>query len=53
MCSEGGDTLPGLKQLYYMHQPFDDPRHPCKEEVDEWNLIVINHFRRLVGYNSK
>lgn len=43
----------GLKQLYERHKPFKDERKPTKAEVDEWNRLVINHFRALCGYGDE
>jgi len=52
MCV-GGDTLPGLKELFYEINPFEDIYAPSKADVDEWHRIVLNHLRKIVGYDSE
>lgn len=47
------DVVRGIRELYYKHEPFADPRNPTKAEVDEWHRICINHLRALVGYTSE
>lgn len=42
----------GLLQRYREVQPFADEVNPTVEEIDAWNLEVINHFRRLLGINT-
>lgn len=39
----------GLLQRYREVQPFADEVNPTVEEIDMWNLEVINHFRKLLG----
>lgn len=39
----------GLLQRYREVQPFADEVNPTVEEIDMWNLEVINHFRNLLG----
>lgn len=44
------DVVRGIREVYYEHNPFKDPRNPTRAEVDEWHRICINHIRKLVGY---
>lgn len=46
------DTVLGLKELFEEHNPFFDIYNPSKADVDEWHRLVINHIRKLVGYNT-
>ena len=46
------DTIRGIREVFYQHNPFADNAHPTKAEVDEWHRIAINHVRALVGYTS-
>ncbi|WP_178006183.1 hypothetical protein [Marinospirillum perlucidum] len=48
-----GDTIRGIREVFYENQPFADNRNPTKAEVDEWHRIAINHVRALVGYTSE
>lgn len=48
-----GNTILGLKELYYQHNPFSDVYRPTKAEVDEWHRLVVNHIRKLFGYYCK
>jgi hypothetical protein len=47
-----GDTVLGIRELFYSVRPFFDNRNPTKAEVDEWHRHAINHLRALVGYNQ-
>lgn len=47
------DTMRGLREVFYEHNPFADTKNPTKAEVDEWHRIAINHLRALVGYTSE
>lgn len=47
-----GDTIVGIREVFYQHNPFADNQHPTKAEVDEWHRIAINHVRALVGYTE-
>ena len=49
ICNGSGDTITGLRELYYAKQPFADELNPTKAEVDEWHRLVINHLRVLSG----
>lgn len=42
----------GLKELFYSINPFQDNANPTVEEIENWNLEVIKHFRRLLGKNA-
>lgn len=47
-----GDTVRGIREVFYKHKPFSDNKNPTKAEVDEWHRLAINHLRALVGYTS-
>jgi len=47
-----GDTIRGLREVFYQHNPFADNANPTKTEVDEWHRIALNHVRALVGYGE-
>jgi hypothetical protein len=42
-------TMRGLKELYESKRPFADEKAPTVQEIDVWNIEVINLFRRLLG----
>lgn len=46
------DRLRGIREVFYLHNPFADVNNPTKAEVDEWHRIAINHLRALIGYTS-
>ena len=48
-----GDTIRGIRELFYEKKPFADNKNPTKAEVDEWHKLAINHVRGLVGYTSE
>ncbi len=48
-----GDTVRGIREVFYKNKPFADNANPTKTEVDEWHRIAINHVRALVGYTSE
>lgn len=48
-----GDTIRGLREVFYRHRPFADNTNPTRTEVDEWHRIALNHVRALVGYTSE
>lgn len=39
----------GLKERFYEVNPFADNANPTVQEIEDWNLEVIRHFRRLMG----
>lgn len=47
----GRYNMRGLREHYYSFDPppFADPYYPTVGEVDNWNIEVIRHFRRLIG----
>jgi hypothetical protein len=47
------DTVRGIREVFYDHQPFADNANPTKAEVDEWHRIAINHVRALIGYTAE
>jgi len=48
-----GNTIRGLREVFYEHNPFYDPVNPTKAEVDAWHAIAINHVRAMVGYTEE
>lgn len=51
ICPDG-DTIRGLRELFYSVNPFQDNENPTIAEIDNWHRIALNHVRRLVGYTS-
>ena len=47
-----GDTVRGIRTLFYKHNPFADVKKPTKAEVDNWHALAINHVRAMVGYTA-
>lgn len=47
-----GDTVVGIRDLFYEHNPFADVNNPTKAEVDEWHLLCIRHVRNLAGITT-
>ena len=39
----------GLRERFYEVNPFADNLKPTVAEIDEWNIEVIRHFRKLLG----
>lgn len=39
----------GIRKLFYDIEPFADNANPTTEEINNWNLEVIRHFRRMLG----
>lgn len=46
------NTMRGLRELFYQVQPFADYQNPTVAEIEAWNIEVIRHFRRLLGFNE-
>nr|UOF78738.1 hypothetical protein [Cressdnaviricota sp.] len=42
----------GLKELFYSINPFQDNFNPTPQEIENWNIEVIRHFRRLLGITT-
>lgn len=47
----GPNTVKGLRERFYEVNPFADNTAPTTKEIENWNLEVIRHFRRLLGIN--
>ncbi len=47
-----GDTIRGIREVFYATKPFADDANPTKAEVDEWHRVAINHVRALIGYTN-
>lgn len=47
----GRYQMRGLREHYYSFtpEPFLDPYFPTVGEIDNWNIEVIRHFRKLIG----
>lgn len=43
------NTMRGLRELFYSINPFADNQNPTVPEIDNWNIEVLRHFRRLLG----
>ena len=43
------NTMRGLRELFYEVNPFADVQNPTVAEIDNWNIRVLQHFRRLLG----
>lgn len=48
----GGLAMRGLDKVYDQVKPFKDENNPTVQEIEEWNRIVILHFRRLMGITT-
>ncbi len=48
----GVNTMRGLRELFYQVAPFADNQNPTVSEIENWNIEVIRHFRRLLGFNQ-
>ena len=40
----------GLRDKFYAVKPFADNRNPTVREIEDWNLVAINHIREMLGY---
>ena len=47
-----GNTIRGLREVFYDNNPFSDIVNPTKAEVDNWHMIAVNHVRAMVGYTE-
>jgi len=47
-----GNTIRGLRELFYATNPFADNVNPTKAEVDYWHTVAINHVRAMVNYTE-
>lgn len=50
-CNDCKRPMLGLRELYYNTKPFKDEFNPTAPEIDNWNIQVVRHFRRLIGSN--
>ncbi|MGL6008981.1 MAG: hypothetical protein ACRC1D_05935 [Culicoidibacterales bacterium] len=48
----GPDQMLGLRDRFYELNPFADVRNPTVIEIENWNIEVIRHFRKLLGKNE-
>jgi len=48
-----GNTVLGMRKVFYDENPFADNANPTKAEVDNWHAIVVNHVRAMVNYTSE
>jgi len=52
ICPANGNTVLGLREVFYANNPFADVNNPTKAEVDEWHRISIEHIRNLFGITT-
>lgn len=43
------NTMRGLEEVYNRIKPFADEKNPTPAEIENWNLEVVRHLRRLTG----
>lgn len=48
----GVHTMRGLRERFYEVNPYRDNQNPTPAEIENWNIEVIRHFRRLLGFNQ-
>jgi hypothetical protein len=48
----GVNTMRGLRERFYQVNPFANNTNPTVAEIENWNIEVIRHFRRLLGFNE-
>jgi len=48
-----GNTVRGIRKIFYDKNPFADNVNPTKAEVDNWHAIAVNHVRAMVGYTGE
>lgn len=48
----GINTMRGLREVFYSINPFRDNSNPTVSEIENWNIEVIRHFRKLLGYSE-
>lgn len=46
------NTMRGLRDLFYQVKPFADNQNPTVAEIENWNIEVIRHFRKLLGFSQ-
>ena len=44
-------AIKGLREHFYAINPFKDVTNPTIAEINDWNLEVIRHIRKLFGIN--
>ena len=49
LCPTNSYVVRGLRERFYEIKPFADNKAPTVAEIDNWNIEVIKHFRRLLG----
>jgi hypothetical protein len=48
----GVNTMRVLRERFYQVNPFADTANPTVAEIENWNIEVIRHFRRLLGFSQ-
>lgn len=48
----GVNTMRGIRELFYRVAPFADNQNPTVTEIENWNIEVIRHFRKLLGFSQ-
>lgn len=47
-----GYVTRGIREHFYNINPFADNSNPTPAEIDNWNVEVIRHFRRMFGIST-
>ena len=48
----GVNTMLGLRERFYQVNPFQNNSDPTVAEIENWNIEIIRHFRKLIGFNQ-
>lgn len=48
----GVNTMRGIRERFYEVNPYADNRNPTVAEIENWNIEMIRHFRKLLGFNQ-
>lgn len=48
----GPYNIRGIREKFYAVNPFADNLNPTPEEIDNWNIEVIRHFRAMLGVST-
>jgi hypothetical protein len=46
------NSMRGIREVFYQVKPFANNSNPTVSEIENWNIEVIRHFRRLLGFNQ-
>ena len=42
----------GLRERFYEVNPYQNNSNPTVAEIENWNIEIIRHFRKLLGFNQ-